>query len=1048
MASQVEKDEETKRRVSASMNMDAFTLPPVPPRNLIVPPSPISPPQSHKEAIVLPKDDDLPHDSDKKLSPIPPDKLVVPPSPSGNRDASLNNVAFPKARPKTTSTPPRSPLVNYPQQSIVPAKAEATQRPSLPLLPLTMNSLEHRRLGEQKRMSLPGYPSPHRPSLPPSSPHRPQQQQQPLQNPNTPAGEGQKQRLSLSEALAARDGPSIATPSSSPTSMHHHKLLGEKKTQRVSLPPSAKLGQASPTSMIAQQQPPSTPSRKSAFRLLHPLLGSSPTSLIAPHPPSTPSRKSPIPTPPATPGGGQRHRLGDKKAQRVSLPPSAKLGQSSPTSMIQQQPPSTPSRKSVVSTPPATPGSGHRHKLGDKKNQRVSLPPSVNLAQTSPSFKPPQPNHRLGDKKHRASLPASLLTSSDVPVSHHRKLGERKSHRQSLPNSSVAADAFMSSSSRSLRSNASAHDDLPRKGLRNNSLQQQYRSLPDISGPGAFFVPAALVGADDTTSDMQQQSSTFINTDCNDEMVDMEQGTSNNDLSEKTDTGNEEIEEEEYRLSAAFSVPPPPPSPRSSPPRRAPAAETTDQDEGPPKRRPCGGFRAPWWCNVVVPLILASGIAAVVIVIIKSTGVMTNGGDAPARPSSGQVIRIFQPGTAPNYTVEAWKDPSSPQSKAREWLRADPNIGSYSQDRRLQRFALASLYYATNGNRWRNATNWLNHSVHECLWFSARPSNNADVGTTSAFQLATNSSSVQIKAAKAITCNDKLEYEHLLLASDSLRGTLPPELSLLSSLVHIDLERNKVFGPVPTEIGALAKLTDLSLSDNELDASIPSEFGLLSNLERLYLRQNQFVGTLPEQLAELTLLNDLHLSSLMFLGFAMNSLNTTFPTELARLTNLQTLLATSSGIRGSIPTQVGEMTSLVALAVAANRLTNKLPTEIGNLSNLKWIYLYSNQLSGPLPSELGNLGHLSHLHTYVNPISSTIPSEIGQLSGLTELLVFESLLSGEIPSEIGNLQKLEWLNIGDTSITGTFPNTTCALESSRQLKVTADCNREDLICCG
>lgn len=62
----------------------------------------------------------------------------------------------------------------------------------------------------------------------------------------------------------------------------------------------------------------------------------------------------------------------------------------------------------------------------------------------------------------------------------------------------------------------------------------------------------------------------------------------------------------------------------------------------------------------------------------------------------------------------------TPQNKAYRWLLDDHHLHTYLDDeqRLLQRFVLATLYYATGGEEyWYNKTNWLSYETHECDWY-------------------------------------------------------------------------------------------------------------------------------------------------------------------------------------------------------------------------------------------------------------------------------------------------------------------------------------------
>ena len=49
----------------------------------------------------------------------------------------------------------------------------------------------------------------------------------------------------------------------------------------------------------------------------------------------------------------------------------------------------------------------------------------------------------------------------------------------------------------------------------------------------------------------------------------------------------------------------------------------------------------------------------------------------------------------PEFTVNAFRHERSPQYAAYEWMLGDPSLEHYSDDRLIQRFALASLFFST-----------------------------------------------------------------------------------------------------------------------------------------------------------------------------------------------------------------------------------------------------------------------------------------------------------------------------------------------------------------
>ena len=72
---------------------------------------------------------------------------------------------------------------------------------------------------------------------------------------------------------------------------------------------------------------------------------------------------------------------------------------------------------------------------------------------------------------------------------------------------------------------------------------------------------------------------------------------------------------------------------------------------------------------------------------------------APTSEVEGYVARFL-----PNYTVAALQNPESPQTQAMTWLvteHAPEILRNYTTTRLHQRFALATLYFSTNGTQWK-----------------------------------------------------------------------------------------------------------------------------------------------------------------------------------------------------------------------------------------------------------------------------------------------------------------------------------------------------------
>jgi hypothetical protein len=170
----------------------------------------------------------------------------------------------------------------------------------------------------------------------------------------------------------------------------------------------------------------------------------------------------------------------------------------------------------------------------------------------------------------------------------------------------------------------------------------------------------------------------------------------------------------------------------------------------------------------------------------------------------------------------ALSDPTSPQYNALMWL---DNLEAYPNWKRIQWYALAVLYYSTNGENWQEIDGWMTDE-DECTWLTHDTENPA--------------------------CNDNGAYYQITLYRNNLDGTVPLELALLSnSLFSLDFTGDNVTGTLPTELGLLTNLGILQFDVTNLSGSIPTELGRLDLLgnQDLYivLQGNMLIGTIPTE---------------------------------------------------------------------------------------------------------------------------------------------------------------------------------------------------------
>ena len=150
-----------------------------------------------------------------------------------------------------------------------------------------------------------------------------------------------------------------------------------------------------------------------------------------------------------------------------------------------------------------------------------------------------------------------------------------------------------------------------------------------------------------------------------------------------------------------------------------------------------------WYCN---PVFLTLVVCCIGIVVVITTFVCVT--DPPPSP---QLIKFL--GSISPDGGAALSDSNSPQYSAAKWLSEEVNFTSYSNQTVIQRYALATLYYSTNGDEWNQANRWLT-GKNECTWELTNP--------------------------EAEHCSDGA-IKMIILDENNLEGQLPIELVLMSN---------------------------------------------------------------------------------------------------------------------------------------------------------------------------------------------------------------------------------------------------------------------------
>ncbi|GKZ00872.1 hypothetical protein MPSEU_001038900 [Mayamaea pseudoterrestris] len=190
----------------------------------------------------------------------------------------------------------------------------------------------------------------------------------------------------------------------------------------------------------------------------------------------------------------------------------------------------------------------------------------------------------------------------------------------------------------------------------------------------------------------------------------------------------------------------------------------------------------------------------------------------------------LRPYTFDNGTL--MQQPGSAQHQALQWLASNPeNDTSFNVEALVQKYAMATIYFGTNRNEsWTNTRGWLSNES-ECTWW-ARTMNH------------TNDDDDILSSSVVNSCNSDGRITKLSLSGNSLQGSLPPEIGMLTSLELLDLSFNELAGTLPLQIGYLTNLEYVLLHSNKFIGDIPDSWANLTKMQLLRVDDNDLSGLL------------------------------------------------------------------------------------------------------------------------------------------------------------------------------------------------------------
>ncbi|KAK8972085.1 hypothetical protein V6N11_061893 [Hibiscus sabdariffa] len=260
----------------------------------------------------------------------------------------------------------------------------------------------------------------------------------------------------------------------------------------------------------------------------------------------------------------------------------------------------------------------------------------------------------------------------------------------------------------------------------------------------------------------------------------------------------------------------------------------------------------------------------------------------------------------------------------------------------------------------------------------------------------------------------------------------------MTSLSHIDLEKNNFHGKIPENFGKGCTLQSFQINHNQVEGSLPRSLDNCKGLKLLDVGNNYLNDIFPDWLGNLDQLQVLILRSNRFFG----QLNTSEIT--VSFTLLRVIDISHNNFSGDLPINffknlhaikegyekkdqpeymmdaVADVTWSYALGLSFT--AKGLETEFEQLLTI-WtaIDFSNNQFVGEIPKTLGELHSLIVLNLSHNCLTGSIPSSLGDMSELESLDLSSNQLHGRIPTELSKLRFLEVLNISHNHLKGPIP---------------------------
>eukprot|EP00002_Diphylleia_rotans_P037139 TRINITY_DN8271_c0_g1_i2.p1 TRINITY_DN8271_c0_g1~~TRINITY_DN8271_c0_g1_i2.p1 ORF type:complete len:1578 (-),score=252.91 TRINITY_DN8271_c0_g1_i2:302-5035(-) len=295
---------------------------------------------------------------------------------------------------------------------------------------------------------------------------------------------------------------------------------------------------------------------------------------------------------------------------------------------------------------------------------------------------------------------------------------------------------------------------------------------------------------------------------------------------------------------------------------------------------------------------------------------------------------------------------------------------------------LSAFYAATNGDWWRNNTNWRSEKCF-CSWHG--------VGCNSCDPLA---------------CEENCFVNQIHLPYNNLTGFINVSMAVISTLDQLsslDIRGNQIDGTIPER--TFPSLTFLDLSENKIFGTLPSLL-FFPVVEEILISSNRLSGNVPS-LTNKTSITTIDLSTNNLTGFS---------SDMISLPRLEILVLSRNNFTGTFP--LLEAPSLEYLDASDNSFSGMVLERLSSPA-LQYMDLGRNEISGNLSSLLG-FPQLISAYLSSNQLDGTFPSDWGN-SSIFFIDASQNYIEGPLPDPLG-LYLLRFLDLASNKLSGTIPN--------------------------